>query len=76
VPSPPTPLRVRLSDPELADELAAALSEGDCVCLRVEHDSFLVVHREARDDHEARLELEFFLKAWLARFQGVQAAVS
>jgi hypothetical protein len=41
--------------------------------MRVEDGSFLVVHRDARDDHEARLEVDFFLKAWVARFHGVHA---
>jgi hypothetical protein len=67
------PLRFRLSHPELADDLVEALSQGDCLCMRVDDGTFLVVHREARDEAEARVEVDFFLKAWVARFADVQA---
>jgi hypothetical protein len=58
------PMRVRMSRPEIADELTDALASGDCFCARVDEETLLVVHRFAKDDHEARIELEFFLRAW------------
>ena len=63
---PSRPLRVRLSRPEIADELTDALAAGDCLCARVDEDTLLVVHRFATNDDEARIELEFFLRAWSA----------
>ena len=58
------PLLVRLSRPELAAELAAALSRAECLCARVGEGAVLVLHREAEDEREARVELGFFLRAW------------
>ena len=60
------PMRVRMTRPEIADELTDALASGDCLCARVDEDTLLVVHRFAKDDEEARVELEFFLRAWNA----------
>lgn len=58
------PLLVRLSRPELAAELSAALARADCLCTGVSHGTMLVLHREAADEAEARTELGFFLRAW------------
>jgi hypothetical protein len=69
----PLPLRVHISRPELGEDLAAALAAGDCHCARVHDDTFVVVHRAAADDAEARVELRFFLRAWEARHVGVRA---
>ena len=68
-----TSLRVRLSRPDLADQLAEALTAGDCLCARVGRDTMLVVHRAANDEEEARLELRFFLRAWEGLHRGVRA---
>ena len=70
---PSTSLRVRVSRPELSDELLEALTAGACVCARLDHRTMLVVHREAVDEVEARLELRFFLRAWEHRHGDVQA---
>ena len=67
------PLRVRLSRPDLADELAEALAAGDCFCVPVDGDTVLVLHRAAADEAEARIELAFFLRAWQGRHAGVRA---
>jgi hypothetical protein len=61
---PSPPLRVKLSSPALGDELMAALVAGDCLCARTGDDTFVVLHRAAEDEVEARTELEFFLAAW------------
>jgi hypothetical protein len=61
---PSPPLRVRLSSPALGDELMAALAAGDCLCARTGDETFVVLHRAAGDEVEARIELKFFLRAW------------
>ena len=72
---PSPPLRVRLSRPELADELAHDLAEGDCLCAQSDDDTIVVLHRAAADEREARTELGFFLRAWQRRYAGVHAEV-
>jgi hypothetical protein len=42
----------------------SALAAGDCLCARTGDETFVVLHRAAGDAVEARLELEFFLRAW------------
>ncbi len=64
---PSPPLRVRLSSPALGDELMAALVAGDCLCARTGDETFVVLHRAAEDEVEARTELGFFLAAWSSR---------
>jgi hypothetical protein len=73
MPRPPSPLRIRISRPELADELVTALVAGDCLCAPVGNDTFVVVHRAAADEAEARVELDFFLRAWESRYADVSA---
>jgi hypothetical protein len=41
-----------------------ALVAGDCLCARTGDHTFVVLHRAAGGEAEARLELEFFLRAW------------
>ena len=64
MPSRVPPLLVRLSRPELAGELSNALAAADCLCAPVDEETMLVLHREAVDEAEARVELAFFLRAW------------
>ena len=63
---PLPPFRVRISPPELRDALVDALVAGDCLCARLRDDTVLVVHRDAADQAEARVELGFFLRSWAA----------
>jgi hypothetical protein len=42
----------------------AALAAGDCLCARTGDETFVVLHRAAGDEVEARIELGFFLRAW------------
>jgi len=60
-------MRVRLSDPSHARELALALARGDCMVTPAGLDTLTVVHPFASDEEEARTELLFFLRAWQAR---------
>ena len=59
-------MRVRLSDPLHARELALALARGDCVVTPAGLDMLTIVHPFARDEEEARTEVLFFLRAWQA----------
>lgn len=70
-----SPLRVRLSRAGLAGDLAQALTDGDCLCAPVDDETLLVVHRAARDDAEALVELTFFLRAWQNHHEGLRAEV-
>jgi hypothetical protein len=58
---------VRVSPPELTDELIRSLSEGDCLVHRVSEDMCSVLHLYARSRYEAELELRLFLDAWAMR---------
>jgi len=62
---PAPPLRVRITPPELRENLVEALVAGDCLCARLGDDTVLVVHRDAADRTEAKVELGFFLRAWV-----------
>lgn len=73
MPRPPLSLQVRISRPELGDDLLEALAAGDCLCAPVARDTFVVVHRAAADETEARVELGFFLRAWASRHADVSA---
>jgi hypothetical protein len=64
-------MRVRLSDPSQAHDLALALVRGDCMVTPAGLDTLTVVHPSARDEEEARTELLFFLRAWQASHPGV-----
>ena len=65
-------MRIRLSSPDLGDELVAALVAGDCLCARTGDHTFVVLHRAAENEAKARVELGFFLRAWSDR-RGVTA---
>jgi hypothetical protein len=71
----PSPLRVRLTRPELAAELADALAAGDCLCAQVGPRTLVVLHRAAASKAEARTELAFFLRAWQLRHADAGAYV-
>jgi hypothetical protein len=59
-----TPFRIRITDPTLHWDLLRSLSEGDCLAVALPDGTFEVIHRHARNDREARLELSFFVRAW------------
>jgi hypothetical protein len=62
-----TALTVHVNRPELVDELVAAFLSSGCVARRVGPRACAVEHTAAADDHEARVEVAFFLRAWQAR---------
>lgn len=66
-------MRVRISDPARLEELRSALRSAGVTAVQVEDDTLLVLYPLEVDAHEARLELAFFIKAWLASRPGVDA---
>ena len=69
-------MEVRINNPAWADELVEALNRGDCAAVRTGVDTLEVVFTslEGEDDvRQAGLELVFFLRAWQARYPGVEA---
>lgn len=69
----PRPLRIRLTDPTLWWDLLQLLREGECSAVRLDERTVEVTHRRAADDREARIELAFFIRAWLAKYPHVTA---
>ena len=59
-------LRIHINDPARLGELHEALARAECRPVAVEDDTLLIVEPLALDDREARLELNFFLRAWQA----------
>jgi hypothetical protein len=57
-------MRVNVSQPQLLGELSADLRQAGCVSLPISAETLSVVHPLAMDDHEEKIELTFFLKAW------------
>jgi hypothetical protein len=66
---------VRVTPPELTDELIRSLTEGDCLVHRVDEDTCSVFHLYAHDRYEARLELHLFLEAWTMRHTPASASL-
>ena len=60
-------MRIKLSDPILADELDATLREAEIVSVRADDSTLVVLHPLVIDESEAKIELTFFVKAWCAR---------
>lgn len=56
-------MKVRVSS-ECVAELTEALLHGDCLCVPASGDTCEVLHPYAADEHEARIELAFFLRAF------------
>ncbi len=57
------------------DDLIQSLRRGGCRPIEVTSDTSTVEHPDAADDHVARIELEFFLKAWVAQNSDVDAEI-
>lgn len=72
-----TGLKIEISDPLVVDELADALAAVECTATRTARDT-LVVHVPCANGEveQARMELQFFVKAWEACRPGVRATVS
>lgn len=66
-------MRVRISEPRLLPLLVESLTRGDCLTVPVDDSTCDVLHQEALDEREARLELVFFLRAWAGGYPDVRA---
>ena len=62
-----TTFRIRLTDSSLGYELLDSLEKGNCSAMRLPDGTLEVVHRQAGNQREARLELAFFVRAWQAK---------
>jgi len=60
-------MRIRLHEPQLAEELKAALVAAGCVSVTLDGSELAVAHPSANDVREETLELRFFLRAWQAQ---------
>lgn len=69
------PVRIRLQDPALLDELVAAFRAAECACQRESDDTCVVAHMAGADEREQHLELVFFLRAWALQHGGVESVV-
>jgi len=66
-------IRLRLSEPGLAEDLASYLSRHDCRAFAAEDSSVIVALPHLLHQEQARLELELYLRLWQA-VRGVSVA--
>lgn len=66
-------MRIRVSEPRLLPHLIESLRRGDAVPTPVDDMTCEVAYPVAADEHEARVELTFFLRAWLGQHPGGRA---
>jgi hypothetical protein len=66
-------IRLRLSEPGLAEDLASYLSRHDCRAVAAEDSSVIVALPHLLHQEQARLELELYLRLWQA-VRGVSVA--
>lgn len=57
-------------------DLEVALHAGDCVLSEIDEESLEVIHPYALDHDEARVEIQFFLRAWQMRHPDVSVELS
>ena len=69
-------MRVRISDPSLAEELLGFLRRADCIAdvgdveAHAEGIAVVVEVPQAYDDHQARMEVSLYLRVWEATHPG------
>ncbi len=69
-------VRIHISDPLVAQELADALAAAECTAEWTARNTLHVdISWADGDTEQARLELRFFVRAWQARRPGVRAFV-
>ncbi|MGH2804000.1 MAG: hypothetical protein ACRDL4_13285 [Thermoleophilaceae bacterium] len=66
-------MKVELSDPSLADDLASFLRRARCRAEQAEGGTLAVEVPDALPEETARLELEAYLTAWQSLHPGVRA---
>jgi hypothetical protein len=57
-------VRLRLSDPELAESLCDFLERRECVVVQLDADTLEVGLPHERHAEQARLELDLYLRVW------------
>jgi hypothetical protein len=62
-----------ISDSRLLQDLIDSLLENDCVAHPLGNHWCQVIHVQADDPEEARVELTFFLRSWQLQHAGVTA---
>ena len=67
-------MKIRLSDPELVDDLLAFLRAKHCVAEQRSGDTLEVSLPEATREDAAALELDLYLRAWEAAHHGAHVA--
>ena len=68
-------MRVTVNEPALLTDLMSSFGRGRCPARRVDERTIDVIHREATDAREARVEVSFFLRAWGLKHPGVDAVL-
>jgi hypothetical protein len=68
-----TTVTVHLSRADLVDDLVDAFRHGGCLAWRTGPRTCRVEHAAAQNEHEAWVEVTFFLRAWRARRERAQA---
>jgi hypothetical protein len=69
-------MKVHVSDPSCLPELVDDLLRGGCVPSTVGERTLEVIHPQAEDAKEARMELGLFLRAWQRAHPQVDVTVS
>ncbi len=57
-------MRLRLSDPELADDLREFLERRECAVIQINAETFEVELPHELHAEQARLELDLYLRVW------------
>ena len=71
-----TPLTVHVNRAELVEDLVSSFRESGYKAERTGPWTCAVVHADALDEEEARVEVTFFLRAWGARQDRAQALLA
>ncbi len=69
-------VKIHISDPVVIEELADALAASECTAKQTtRHTLHVEVPWADEESEQARMELQFFVRAWEARRPGVRAVV-
>ena len=69
-------VRVAISEPRLLADLVRSLERGACTIRELSDRAFEITAVEDGDVADARLEVEFFLRAWGAAHPGIDLLVA
>jgi hypothetical protein len=71
-----TPLTVHVNRAEFVDDLVSSFRQSGYTAKRTGPWTCAIVHADAEDEQEARVEVTFFLRAWGARQDRAQASLA